>query len=336
MTINEIAAMADVSRATVSRYLNNGYVSAEKRERIRRVIEETGYRPSIQAQLLRAKRTGFIAVIVPQISKTPVSRMVQGICSVLNKRNYQVLLFDTGNDIKEELSQLKRLNQNHADGIIFTGTFFSKEHYRIMKEMQIPFVVLSQHVKDYSCVYDDDYGAARELTKLALAEGENPAYIGTVAEDETVGRERLYGFLDANLELERPIREEYCITGAFTMEEGYESAKRLFAMDSTIDTLICATDTIAMGAMMYIKELRKKIPQEVQIAGFGDSPMSRVCEPRLTTVHYYDEASGEEAAKMLVDMIEAETMVRKEMKMGCRIMEGGSLRNRKKSISSLD
>ena len=80
MNINEIAALAGVSRATVSRYLNNGYVSAEKREQIRKVIEETGYQPSAQAQMLRTKKTGFIGVIIPKINSDSISRMVQGIC----------------------------------------------------------------------------------------------------------------------------------------------------------------------------------------------------------------------------------------------------------------
>ena len=78
MNINEIAALAGVSRATVSRYLNNGYVSAEKREQIRKVIEETGYQPSAQAQMLRTKKTGFIGVIIPKINSDSISRMVQG------------------------------------------------------------------------------------------------------------------------------------------------------------------------------------------------------------------------------------------------------------------
>ena len=215
MNINEIAALAGVSRATVSRYLNNGYVSAEKREQIRKVIEETGYQPSAQAQMLRTKKTGFIGVIIPKINSDSISRMVQGISSVLGNKGYQLLLADTHNDVKEEIRYLKQLRQNHVDGIIMIGTYFTKEHYKAMKDITVPMVVLAQCVKDYSCVYYDDYGAAKELTKEALTTGKNPAFIGAIPEDEAVGRERLYGFLDANFELDREIREEYCTNGPF-------------------------------------------------------------------------------------------------------------------------
>ena len=103
MTINEIAEMAGVSRATVSRYLNHGYVSQEKRERIKEAIEKTGYQPSTQAQTLRTKKTKLVGVILPKISSDTVSRMVAGISDVLSKRGYQLLLANTNNDNDEEL-----------------------------------------------------------------------------------------------------------------------------------------------------------------------------------------------------------------------------------------
>lgn len=329
MNINEIAELAGVSRATVSRYLNNGYVSAEKREQIKKVIDETGYRPSIQAQMLRMKRTGFIGMILPGINSDSISRMVEGITRVLNEKGYQLILINTNNDPKEEIRYLKQLKQNLVDGIIFIGTVFTKEHLRVMKDITVPIVVLSQCINDFSCVYYDDYGAAKELTKLALKTGKNLAFIGAITEDEAAGHDRLYGFLDAHFEQNLEIREEYCTSGVFTMDDGYNSAKKLFEMDPAIDTLICATDVIAMGAMSYLKETGKRIPDEVQIVGFGDSIMGKVCEPKLTTVHYYYKTSGMEAAKLIVDMIDDSQQVRKELKMGYQIIEQDSLRKNK-------
>lgn len=97
-------------------------------------------------------------------------------------------------------------------------------------------------------------------------------------------------------------------------------------MDDTIDTLICATDKIAIGAVRYLKEIGKKIPEEVQVTGFGDSLLASVCEPNISTVHFYYQTSGEEAANMLVNMIVDNKSVRKEMKMGYQIVKTKSLR----------
>ena len=109
MNINEIARLAGVSRATVSRYLNNGYVSSEKKEVIRRVIQETGYQPSSQAQTLRTKKTSLIGVILPKINSDTISREVEGISDILTRRGYQLILANTNNDVEEELKYLSLL-----------------------------------------------------------------------------------------------------------------------------------------------------------------------------------------------------------------------------------
>ena len=101
MNINEIARLAGVSRATVSRYLNDGYVSDEKKAVIRKVIEETGYQPSSQAQMLRTKKTKLVGVIIPKINSDTVGRMVAGISDVLNRSGYQLLLANTDNNLEE-------------------------------------------------------------------------------------------------------------------------------------------------------------------------------------------------------------------------------------------
>ena len=103
MTIKEIAQLAQVSSAAVSRYMNGGYVSEEKKERIRAVIEETGYRPSVQARTLRTKRACLIGVIVPKINSESISRITEGIGQILAKSGYQMLLTITNNNSSKEL-----------------------------------------------------------------------------------------------------------------------------------------------------------------------------------------------------------------------------------------
>ena len=98
MNISEIAKLAGVSSAAVSRYFNNGYISEEKKEAIRKVVEQTGYRPSVQAQTLRTKKTKMIGVIVPKVASTSIGKIVEGILSVLNESGYQMLLAVTQNN----------------------------------------------------------------------------------------------------------------------------------------------------------------------------------------------------------------------------------------------
>lgn len=327
MNINEIAKLAGVSRATVSRYLNDGYVSEEKRQIIRRVIEETGYQPSSQAQMLRTKKTKLVGVILPKINSNTISREVAGISDILTQKGYQIILANTNNDIEEELKYLSLFKDNQVDGVIFIATVFTKKHKKMLKESKVPVVILGQLLEGYPCVFQDDYKAAVMITKQLRDTGHKFGYLTVTEKDEAVGLRRKKGVEDMLHEKNLKINPECIKIGDFTMESGYEKAGELFQEQPDIDTLICATDTMAVGAMVWLKENGYKIPEDVQVAGMGDSYLGKIVEPKLTTVHFFYKTSGMEAAMMLVDMMESEdTGIYKEIKMGCEPVLRGSHR----------
>ncbi|MDO5293526.1 MAG: LacI family DNA-binding transcriptional regulator [bacterium] len=330
MNINEIARLAEVSRATVSRYLNQGYVSEEKKERIKKVIEETGYNPSSQAQMLRTKKTKLIGVIIPKLNSESISRMVNGIGLVLSKEGYQLLLANTQNDVKEELKYLNTFKSNQVDGIIFIGTIFTKEHKRLLEETKVPVVILGQWLSGYSCVYYDDYNAAKDLSNQLLQSAKKAVYLGVTKKDEAAGHNRTDGFLAAYRMIQsangREIKKPMMLETDFTMEAAYHRTKEAFEQEADLDTVICATDTIAIGALQYLHEKNIKVPDQVQLAGIGDTAIGNVVSPKLTTVHYYYKTSGIEAANMLLEMLQTGEYVRKEIKMGYKLLMRDSTR----------
>ena len=105
---------------------------------IRKVIEETGYQPSSQAQMLRTKKTKLVGVIIPKINSDTVGRMVAGISDVLNRSGYQLLLANTDNNIEEELKYLNLFKDNQVDGILFIATMFTAKHRKLLKECKVP------------------------------------------------------------------------------------------------------------------------------------------------------------------------------------------------------
>lgn len=327
MTINEIAELAGVSRATVSRYLNNGYISEEKAKRVQEVIAQTGYVPSTQAQQLRTKKTNLIGVILPKINSESISRIVAGISQVLSERGYHILLANTDNDEKKELDFLQLFQDNRVDGIILVGTIFTKEHMKLMKDLPIPVVVLGQHVEGYSSIYHDDLNAAEAITDLMVESGgKNFGLIGATHLDVAVGHDRKEGFLKSLKKAGIQISESAIREAAFTSESSYDMTKELLETNPQIDSLFCATDSMAIGAAEYLKEIGKKIPEDVQLIGFGDSKMGRVIEPKLTTVHLSYKTSGEDAAKIILELLEHKNQAVRQMKLGYRIVQGGSLR----------
>lgn len=327
MNINEIAKLAGVSRATVSRYLNQGYVSPEKKEQIRKVIEETGYQPSSSAQMLRSKRTNYIGVIIPKIDSASISRMVKGISEELKEAGYQLLLACTDNHEEEELKYLNLFKENHVDGIILLGTIFTKMHQKLLNQLMVPIVILGQYHENYTCIYHDDYGAAKALTAKLCKCGNRLGYIGVTEQDEAVGKQRTAGFIDALKENHKKNDPTCIMQSQFTIISGYEAAKKLLSSHPELDTLICATDTIGVGALKYLQEMGLSIPDTIQLAGFGDSPIAQVTSPTLTTVHFHYKTAGKEATKLLLEMIrDKNESIQKQIKLGFEIIENPSTR----------
>ena len=327
MDINQIAQMAGVSRATVSRYFNDGYVSQEKRAAIKRVIDKTGYVPSREAKVLRTGKTDIVGVIIPKINSASVSRMVSGITPVLNDAGYQVLLANTDNDAAREVEFMRLFSERRqVDGVILVATIFTPAHLAALKELNTPLVVLDQSLSGYSCVYQDDYEAVRELTGQVLATAKAPAYIGVLEEDVSAGEMRHRGFLDACRECGVEVPEDAQELAEFTVDSGYSCTEAIMQARPHTDAIVCATDSIAFGALTYLHEYGLRVPEDVQVTGVGDSELAQVVTPRLTTVHHHYKTSGQEAAKMLLGTISGDDPVARTVKMAYEIVRRASTR----------
>ena len=165
MTISDIAKLAGVSSAAVSRYLNGGPLSEQKRAVIQAVVEKTGYSPDTAAQTLRTGKVRQVGVIVPSISSQSVGQITAGIASELDQQNYLILLGNTELDEQRELGYLTAMQRNHVAGIILLGCYYSPQLARAFKACRVPLVVTGQRFPEVPCVYNDDRSAARELAR---------------------------------------------------------------------------------------------------------------------------------------------------------------------------
>lgn len=300
MTIAEIAEKAGVSKSAVSRYLNNGYISEQKRSVIQKVIEETGYIPSSQAQTLRTGKSRMIGVIVPKIDSDSISCIISGISEVLEENNYRLLLANTQNRPEKELEYLDVFKNGNVDAVIFIATILTNAHKKAIKNCNVPIVIVGQQMKNVSCIYNDDFHAAYELTKL-LSNRDKLGYIGVTNKDKAAGLERFSGFKKAY-----DITDDCIEISDFSLDGGYHAAKRLFSRNSEINGLFCATDTIAIGAMKFLKEKNLKIPEDIAVVSIGDSKLSQIVSPQLTTAKYYYADSGRKAAQHILNIINKE------------------------------
>ena len=326
MTINEIAKLAGVSNAAVSRYLNGGSLSEEKRNKIKTIIQKTGYVPSEYARTLRTKKSFHVAVIVPNIKSGTAARIVSGINSVLQEKNYHMVLADTDNDPVQELEYLEFFRSGQMDGMIYIASSMTDRHREILKGYHVPVVVIGQMTSEFDCVYHDDFHAAKDMMNVLLEAGcRRPGLMTVPEEDQAVGAARNHGVEAALGQRGYDPMSVPRVTAGFTLESGWGKMKELMEQNPGIDGVFCATDTLAVGAMMYLKDTGRQIPQEVKLCSVGNNQASDIVEPRLSTAHYHYRTSGVEAAKLLLARIEGKNQgPANQLMLGYQVIPRGS------------
>ena len=304
MKISEIAALAGVSSAAVSRYFNGGSISEEKKKKIKKVIEETGYVPNPAARSLRQQRTDSIGIIVPKVNSDSVSNLVEGVSSVLNEEGFMAIFGNAQNDEKRELEYLRMMQESRLAGVILMGTVFTPRHIKFFKESTMPIVVCGQNHPSVSCIYHDDRCAAREIARYIIAKGRRRlAYVGAVEVDECVGANRRIGVEEAMIEACMSPTELIRSQVYFTSDEGYKGMCEILDSGYVPDGVICATDTLAVGAIRALRERGYSIPDDVSVGGIGGGSAGTIITPTLTTVQLYHRESGVKAARQLLAMI---------------------------------
>ena len=305
MKISEIARMAGVSSAAVSRYINGGSISEEKKQRIKKVIEETGYVPNPNARSLRRQRNDGIGVIVPKFNSDSVSNLIEGVSTVLSKSGYLAIFGNAENDEKRELEYLRLMQETRFAGILLMGTVFTPKHIAFFRESKMPIVVCGQNHPSVTCVYHDDKGAAKEITRYMIEKGRRKlAYIGAIERDISVGINRREGGEEAMSEA--PLDPSALVRAQvfFAVDDGYKGMNDILDGGYVPDGVICATDTLAVGAIKALQERGYKVPGDISVAGIGGGFAGTIITPALTTVKLFHRECGERGARLLLSMIE--------------------------------
>ena len=327
MTIKEVAEQAGVSTAAVSRYFNGGSLSDEKREKIRNVVEKNNYSPNALAQTMRTGKSGQIGVIVPYIHSDSMSQIMEGIAEGLKANDYSFILACTDGEKEKEGMFIESMQKGRMDGIILMGTVMTPHLQDVITNSVIPIVVTGQSFNGVSSVYHDDVHCMKDITRLMLKKRKKIAYVGVDEEDAAVGQSRRKGVEKAFIEA--GIATDKLIIGKsdYTMNGGYNETMRLLGEYPDLDGIICATDRIAHGAMLALRESGKKVPKDVSVTGVGNSWADTVSQPQLTTVKLYFEECGRVAVRILMETIKSDEkdVPIRNVKLGYQIVERGSI-----------
>lgn len=303
-TINEVAKLAGVSKATVSRVMNDSKpVNKEKHDRVIQAIKELEFRPSTVARGLVHKRTGLVGVVIPDITNPFFAEMVRGVEEVVREKNYNMILCNTFHSFEREMSTLNMLMDKYVDGIIFMTAKVTPEHREFFKKNQLPVTFINRKCEDIhvSSLDIDNYQAAHDMTTFFLKRGHRRvAIIRAPLTDKTSGFERFRGYQDAMRAYGVEPDHSLVMRSNFKIESTYKSVKRFLKTQQMVTAIFATSDLMAMGAIKCLKDHGIRVPQDVEVAGFDDIPMASYYIPSITTVRQPITEMGKTATKMLI------------------------------------
>ncbi|MGC9335034.1 MAG: LacI family DNA-binding transcriptional regulator [Anaerolineae bacterium] len=309
LTIRQIAALAGVSRSTVSRVINDHpNVSPDTREQVLQVVADTGFRPDPIARSLSSRRAGIIGLVIPlaiqSLFEDPFfARLMQGISQGCNMHDYTLALFLL-HSLEEEAKLYPRISRRQLlDGVIVTATQDGDPLIPQLLANRVPFVLHGRHEDSRISFVDIDnvtgaYTAVTHLVRL----GRRRIALITGPSGSLAAEDRKRGYLDALLDRRVPVEESLILHGDFTETSSYQAMQRLLPHEP--DAVFVASDSMALGALRALREAGKRVPDEVAVVGFDNMPQAATADPPLTTIRQPIQQTGILAVEMLIDILE--------------------------------
>ena len=307
-TLEAVARRAGVSRATVSRVVNGSTsVAASIREAVNRAVDELGYVPNQAARSLVTQRTESIALIVPETASRVFSddlffpAIIRGVGAELEAADKQLVLMMAGSAKSHDRVERYAV-AGHVDGVMFASVHGADPLPGTLAQLGIPVVCSGRPIGLPSVPYVDvdHFGGVAAAVRHLIASGRRR--IATIAgpSDMVAGIDRLAGYRATLAEAGLP---QHVVGGDFTRESGIAAMRTLLAEDPALDAVFAASDMMAHGALLALKEAGRRVPQDVAVIGFDDFEISRYSDPPLTTVRQPIVESGRTMARQLLGMI---------------------------------
>ncbi len=315
VSIKDVAKLAGVSTATVSRALANpDKVQDKTREKVLAAVRKTGYVTNSLARSFRTSRTRTIVVLVPDITNSFFSNIIQGIEQVARSNNYRILLGDMQNDPDNARAYGELCAQRQADGLISLCRTIPFPYSKSRKSLDPKWPPLVM-----ACEYDDvipvpgvgidNERAALDGVRYLAAQGHTKIAFINGPEDSPLCRDRLKGYRKGistivGLPSVGRRRSELLFHGDFSLESGAQAARDICAAKTLPTAIFAANDAMAIGALPVLKRRGISIPGDISIMGFDDIKFAAYCDPPLTTIHQPRTEIGALSMQMMLDQLD--------------------------------
>ena len=314
-SIKDVARIAGVSIATVSRYLGDPDSIREKnRALVEAAIKETGYAPNSLAQNFRRGRTSLIIVVMPNVGDPFFTGVMRGISQIAEEEGYSLLIRETEMNTLSWDQYSEMVFSKQADGVILLASFcpFTPVMKRPGREGQVPIVLGCENVTpelgEFPAVRIDNVAAAQEATRFLIHQGHERIAFVAGMENSTLTADREQGYCMAMKEAGLPVKRGWITSGALSLDGARKATRKLLNHQQTPTAIFCATDEMAIGCIHEIKSAGLSVPKDVSVMGFDNIRYAEIVDPPLTTIAQPAEEIGERTMRRLCRAIHGRDM----------------------------
>lgn len=317
ITMDEIAKLAGVSKATVSRVLNDSEcgVGEQTRVRVKKIAEELGYSVE-QTEKKNISFTRYIALILPDITNPFFADLAKSVEQSLRRKGYSLVLANTDFSEDNEAAQIRELMVKRLEGILLVPSGIrAREEHDLPRRYQIPMVLMDRKlegISDIPGVYSNNEYASVISCEHLIRKGARDIVFISGPLNVSTSIERFEGYKAVLAQHSIPFRPEMCRHGSYTVESGYNAVLELERSGISYSAILAANDLMALGALKAVREFGYRVPEDVQIIGFDNIEFSQYCEPSLSTMQQPTFDMGAKAVELLTGIIEKRDPVQPE------------------------
>ena len=318
ITMDEIAKLAGVSKATVSRVLNDSEcgVGEQTRVRVKKIAEELGYSVEQTEKKKNVSFTRYIALILPDITTPFFADLAKSVEQSLRRKGYSLVLANTDFSEDNEAAQIRELMVKRLEGILLVPSGIrAREEHDLPRRYQIPMVLMDRKlegISDIPGVYSNNEYASVISCEHLIRKGARDIVFISGPLNVSTSIERFEGYKAVLAQHSIPFRPEMCRHGSYTVESGYNAVLELERSGISYSAILAANDLMALGALKAVREFGYRVPEDVQIIGFDNIEFSQYCEPSLSTMQQPTFDMGAKAVELLTGIIEKRDPVQPE------------------------
>lgn len=311
MNIKELAKLAGVSPATISRVLNNtGYVKEETRKTVLEAIEKYDYVPNALARNLSINDNPSIGVIIPDIENEFFFKAISGISEVADEFHYNILYCGTNETLEKEHEFLKVAISQRLKGVIIAPISqmdsVTKDQLMTLEESGIPVVLIDRDINGarFDGVFVDNMDGAYDATRILQENGHRKIAIIAGPKTSKPGKERLQGYIQAMEDAGIEVPNDYIAYGNFKSEKAYEATKNLLNLSDPPTAIFASNNESTLGCLKYLTEKGLTPGKDIALFGFDDIETLKIIDYKLSVVARDAKQQGAEAMKLLMECFE--------------------------------